>query len=223
MEEYEVKILKIEKVAKNVKKFVIEKPQNYSFNPGQYTSISINLPGKEKKFRPFTFSSSSSEKNLELIIKIYPSHQGITSELDKLKVGEKIFLKSSMGKMKFQGPGTFIAAGSGITPFISIFRELQEKNLIGENKLIYSNKFQEDIILENYLKQLFKKNTLFILTQEKIKGYGYGRLDEIKLKKFIKDFNQYFYLCGPITFTKSIKEVLERHLVPSEKIIIEGK
>ncbi len=223
MKQYKVKILKIEQVAKNVKKFLIEKPQNYSFNTGQYTSIAINLPGKETKFRPFTFSSIPSEKNLELIIKIYENHKGITSELNKLKKGDELILTSSMGKMQFYDTGTFIAAGSGITPFISIFRKLQEKNIIEGNKLIYTNKFKEDIILEDYLKKIFGKNALFVLTQEKLPGYKYGRINDLMLKNFIKDFNQYFYLCGPRQFTKTISEILESHLVPLEKIIIEGK
>lgn len=42
MEEHIVKILNIDKVTHNVKRFQVEKPEGYTFNPGQATEVSIN-------------------------------------------------------------------------------------------------------------------------------------------------------------------------------------
>src|SRR3989344_3538984 len=41
-----------------------------------------------------------------------------------------------------------------------------------------------------------------------IKGYHYGRIDSEFLKETIKDFSQYFYLCGPKIFALEVKKML---------------
>jgi len=55
-EEHVVKILKIENVTHNVKRFTLSKPENYPFKPGQATDIVINLPSWKDERRPFTFT-----------------------------------------------------------------------------------------------------------------------------------------------------------------------
>ena len=65
--EYNVKILKIEQVTPNVKRFVVEKPKGYTFIPGQATSISINKDEWEYEKRPFTFTSLNDDKYLEVL------------------------------------------------------------------------------------------------------------------------------------------------------------
>jgi propane monooxygenase reductase component len=218
---YKVKIVKIVDLAKNVKRFVVEKPKNYNFVAGQYTSISINKSGFESKKRLFTFASSSFEKNLEFIIKIYPEHEKITFEMNKLKKGDELIIGPPLGRMSFQGNGIFIAAGSGITPFLAIFKELKKKSELKGNFLIYSNKFKEDVICEKELRKFLGNNLIITLTQEKIKGYEFGRVDETLIQKYVKNFNQKFYLCGPKTFVLSVKEILEENNFNSEDIIFE--
>lgn len=55
-EEHIVKILAAEYVTHNVRRFTLEKPQGYKFNPGQATEISINKPDWKSERRPFTLS-----------------------------------------------------------------------------------------------------------------------------------------------------------------------
>lgn len=49
----------------------------------------------------------------------------MTNELSKIEVGDSVIIKSVFGAIHFKGNGTFIAGGAGVTPFISILRELQ--------------------------------------------------------------------------------------------------
>jgi ferredoxin-NADP reductase len=154
MEEYIVKILNIDEVTHNVKRFRFEKPEGYSYIPGQATDVSINVQALRGEKRPFTFTSLNSAGYLEFTIKIYTDHNGITNELGKLKPGSELIIRDVWGDIAFKGEGVFIAGGAGITPFLSIFRELQYRKKIGGNMLVFANKTKEDIIQESELKWL---------------------------------------------------------------------
>jgi len=117
MEEHIVKILTIDKVTHNVKRFQVEKPEGYTFNPGQATEVSINVPEFRNERRPFTFTCLNSARYLEFTIKIYPEHKGITNELGKLKPGSELIIRDVWGDIAYKGVGVFIAGGAGITPF----------------------------------------------------------------------------------------------------------
>jgi len=197
MEEHIVKILNIDKVTHNVKRLQIEKPEGYSFNPGQATEVSINTLALRNEKRPFTFTCLNSESYLEFTIKIYPEHKGITNELSKLKPGSELIIRDVWGDIAFKGEGVFIAGGAGITPFISIFRDLKSKDKIGGNMLVYANKTKNDIILESELKQMLGDSFLNILSYEKNKGYFHGFITEEFLKTNIPVHYKNYYLCGP--------------------------
>ncbi len=204
---YQSKILKIESLTLNIKRFTVEKPENYNFISGQHTIISINKPELKDKKRPFSISSSDKDNFLEFIIKIYDERNGITKEFDKLKVKDELIIGEPRGKIFYQGKGIFLAAGTGITPLISIMKSLDENE--GKNNfLIYSNKTKDQIILERELKEMFKENLILTLTQEKNKGYENKRIDKNFLKNKIKNFNQKFYICGPFKMVRELKQAL---------------
>lgn len=219
--EHKVKILMKEFVTHDVKRFIVEKPQGYKFIPGQATEISINKPGFENKRRPFTFTSLDDDLVLEFVIKQYPKHDDITKKIHELIPGDELILKDVFGVINYKGKGVFIAGGTGITPFIAIFRKLQKDGKLKGNKLFFSNKTQKDIMLEKELKGAFGSDLILTLTQEKKQGYEYGRIDEGFLKKHIKSFNQNFYICGTKDFVKDIKEALKKFGAKIQSIVIE--
>ena len=85
---YTIKVQQIEHINHNVIRMVTDKPANYSFKPGQATSLAINKEGLTSKKRPFTFTSLPEGDTLEFIIKIYTSHNGVTAQIEKLVVGD---------------------------------------------------------------------------------------------------------------------------------------
>jgi len=118
-------------------------------------------------------------------------------------------------------PKIKLPGGAGATPFIAILRQLAKDHLIKGNTLIFSNKKHEDIILEREFKLILGENCIFTLTREKRDGYEHGRIDEEFLKRYVKDFKQEFYICGPDKFVSDIKKILERLKAPSEVIVFE--
>jgi len=221
MEEHIVKIIGTEQLTHDVKKFQVDKPSGYSFVPGQATDVSVNRPDLRNKKRPFTFTGLTGDPYLEFVIKIYPAHKGVTSELDKLKPGDEIIIRDAWGAISYKGEGVFIAGGAGITPFISIFRDLQEKNEIGGNTLIFANKTKADIILEQEFQMLLGKDYINILSDETVDGYYHGMLSEDFLRARISDFNRNFYVCGPPPMMIAVKKQLANLGVSKNSIVVE--
>jgi ferredoxin-NADP reductase len=197
MEEHVVKILNTAKVTHDVMRFQVEKPQGYTFVPGQATEVSINVPDLKKEKRPFTFTSLNSADYLEFTIKIYSETKGITSKLGMLKPGDELIIRDVWGDISYKGQGVFIAGGAGITPFLSIFRDLQKRSTLVGNLLIFANKTKKDIILESELSCLLGGAFLSILSDEKSEGYSYGYITEEFLRANIQPNFKNFYLCGP--------------------------
>jgi|KBSMisStandDraft_5_1062788.scaffolds.fasta_scaffold25373_2 ferredoxin-NADP reductase len=220
-EEHVVKILETEFVTHNVKRFKVSKPASYTYKPGQATDVVINLPEWKEERRPFTFTSLNEWDHLEFTIKIYSDHNGVTNKLGTLHAGDELILHDIWGAIHYKGEGTFIAGGAGVTPFIAIFRQLQKDGKISNNKLIFSNRTSKDIILKEEFEKMLGANFINTITQEKTEKYDNRKIDESYLKEKIKDFSQYFYICGPDPMIESIKEQLLNLGVDKDKIVIE--
>lgn len=203
-----LKILNTHYTTHNVKRFVLEKPEGFEYSPGQSAHISVDLPGWEDQIRPYTFTSLHHWDHLEFIIKIYPDHEGVSSQLGKLKTGDELLLHDVFGTIKYKGPGIFIAGGTGITPFIAIFRALYHSENLRNVALLYSNKTRGDIILHDELSKMLGPAYQNVFTKEGVIGFRERRIDRKFLIENIGDFNFRFYVCGPKDFTEEICEAL---------------
>lgn len=221
MAQHIVKVLDAEFINYSVKRFIVEKPENFSFIPGQGVEVAINLPEWKDKFRTFSFTNLTSQNYLELIIKIYSEHKDVTNEMSKINAGAEFILKEPYGAVTYKGPGVFLAGGVGITPFLAIFRQLYKDNALKGNKLIYSNRTVEDVIMYQELQNMLKNDLIPFFSHENIIGFGYNRIDRKFLIATIRDFSQYFYLCGPKNFVKDISEILLDLGANVESLVVE--
>ena len=208
--EYIVKITDIEQVTHDVKRLRVEKPLGFFFTAGQANEVSINKTKLKKERREFTFTCLENESYLEFTIKIYPEHNGLTVEIDKLKIGDELIIREPFGTIKYEGKGVFIAGGAGITPFIAILRKLKKDEKTEGNILLFANKTEADIILKDELKIILGDNCHFILSEEVNEKYDYGRIDSEYLKKKIDNFKQNFYICGPPPMVLSLQQTLTK-------------
>lgn len=221
MEEHIVRILDTLMVTHNVKRFRFEKPEGYSFIPGQATDVSINTPALKNEKRPFTFTCLNSETYLEFTIKIYHERRGITNELGKLGQGDELIIRDVWGDIAYKGEGVFIAGGAGITPFLAIFRDLRSKNELAGNMLIFANKSKNDIILESELSCLLGGAFISILSDEKAEGHSQGYITEEFLRSVIPSRYKKFYLCGPPPMMDAILAILSGMGIKNDSIVIE--
>ena len=219
--EHIVKIKDIRQITHNVKRFRFEKPKGFKFVSGQATDVSVNKHGWENRMGPFTFTCLPNENYLEFIIKIYNDRHALTEQIGKLKVGDSFIIRDPFGTIHYKRKGVFIAGGAGITPFIAILRNLHKKNKLKGNTLIFSNKTERDIILKDELKGMVGNNCIFLLTEQKRRGYDYGRIGADYLRRKIKDFKQNFYICGPSQMIVDLKRMLDNLGVKPESVVFE--
>lgn len=221
MGKFIVKVLEANFITHDVKRFVVEKPPGYTFIPGQGTEVSINLPEWKDKFRPFTFTGLNTWEHLEFMIKIYPQYHGVTDMLGRTNAGAELIIGDVFGAIQYKGPGVFIAAGAGITPFIAILRDLEDKKQIFTNRLINSNKMVEDLIIPEELQKMLKDDFINMFTREQVIGFVGRRIDREFLIEHIADFSRNFYLCGPASFVLDMSKLLLDLGVKPASLIIE--
>jgi ferredoxin-NADP reductase len=210
MKNHIINVESVNKITHDVLKIICNKPPDFTFNPGQATEIVINKVGWENKKRPFSITSLPSDSFLEFTIKIYPKHKGLTNELILLDVNDKLILNDAFGAIKYQGEGVFIAGGAGVTPFISILRDLKSKNEIGNNKLIFANKTKQDIINADEFKSLLGSNFINILSEEKSSHFAYGKISERFLKNHLNNSYKNIYLCGPPAMMEDVETQIKK-------------
>lgn len=200
-----LKITSINNITHDVLRIITNKPKGFDFEPGQAANIAINKSGWLKEERPFTFTNLPANNSLEFSIKTYPEQESVTNELLDLKQDDELVLHDVFGAITYKGEGVFIAGGAGITPFISIFRNLKAKNELGNNMLLFANKTRADIILESEFKDMLGEAFVNILSDEQVENYHNGRITEEFLKENVTDFNQQFYICGPPQMIKDVE------------------
>ncbi|MBN9484041.1 MAG: flavodoxin reductase [Bacteroidetes bacterium 43-93] len=203
-----VKIISIVHLTHDVLNIVAEKPTTIDYQPGQAVDISISKQNWEHELRAFTFTSLPDDGYIEFTIKTYPSHNGVTAQLLSLNKGDELLMHDVFGDITYKGEGIFIAGGAGVTPFISILKQLEKENRIGNNKLIFANKTKADIIFEDKFCQLLGDNFVNILSNENIANYEYGFISADLIRRHINEPSQYFYLCGP----EPMMQAVEKHL-----------
>ncbi len=216
-----VEIIDVSEITHNVRQFRVEKPDGYEFAPGQATEVAIDRDGWRDQGRPFTFTSLSSARELEFVIKIYPDHDGVTEQLNGLAAGDRLLIGDAWGAIKYQGPGYFIAGGAGVTPFIAIIRDLQASKSLEGNTLIFSNKTEEDIILRSEFESANGLVNVFTVTDQPSSPLHRGKIDKAFLQKHVTDFGKEFYVCGPPSMVEDVSQALEDLGAQSNNIIFE--
>ena len=218
---YTVTIREIEVITHDVKRYVVDKPDGYAFEPGQATEVAINKEGLTDEARPFTFTSLPDDDHLEFVIKSYPSHNGVTDKLDDLKVGDELIIGDSWGAIQYKGPGWFIAGGAGVTPFIAILKKLAKDGNLKGNHLLFSNKTSKDVIMEGQFREWLGDHFISTLTDEKKEGHLNKMINEELLKELIEDTSVNFYVCGPDQMVKDISSQLENLGASADEIVFE--
>jgi len=206
--EERVRIFSIAPITRDVLQIFTDKPPDFNFIPGQATEISIEKPGWENERRPFTFTSLPDDDFLQFSIKTYPSRKSVTNELLTLRKNDHLLLHDVFGAIEYKGEGTFIAGGAGATPFISILRNLRNKNELGNSRLIFANKTSDDIILKYEFERMLGDNFINILSDEKTDRYFQGYLTKEFLREKIIDITKHIYLCGPPGFMETVEGFL---------------
>ncbi len=208
----------------------------YKFSAGQYLNLKLTLDGQEIRR---AYSICSSPKSDELRIAIKGLKNGVFSQFanQNLKPGDLLEVGTPEGNFTFR-PDTDrqnyyagFAAGSGITPILSIIHSVLEDEPNSSFVLVYGNKTPEETIFHQELHDLQLKYTgrffiNFVYSQAKVEGELFGRIERstvnfILNNKFKNIEFAKFYLCGPEEMITTVAAVLKEHNVVEKDIKFE--
>lgn len=218
----------------------------FNYKPGQYLTLKFNINGEEVRRSYSLCSSPALEEPLRIGVKRVKDGLVSNHINDNVKAGDIIEVMPPDGRffatVKKSNYKTYylFAAGSGITPVLSILRTV----LSTENKsyvhMIYGNSSQETIMFKNELDNLQEEYpNRFILvhslsrpktswfSSKKEFDYRKGRVDAEAVTWFINEFPPYaqnveYFICGPNKMIENTKKTLRSIDVPEERIFIES-
>lgn len=205
----------------DVRRYTCDKPEGFSFEPGQATEVAVDADDWRDQTRPFTFTSLPGDPQLEFTIKSYPEHDGVTEQLGRLTEGDRLLIGDAWGAITDKGPGTFIAGGAGVTPFIAILRKRQVSGDLDGCHLVFSNATEADIILREELSSMTGLRTTFLVTDQPDSPLSSERLDESLLRQLVDDTDQRFYVCGPPPMVDDVTAALEAMGADADGITLE--
>jgi len=136
-----------------------------------------------------------------------------------LQPGAQLKLSDAFGSITYKGPGTFIAAGTGVTPFLGILRQLAADDALDGHKLLLTNKTERDLICEKELKHYLGDDCVLTFTREHDPGHQGQRIDVDFLETHLSTFDGMFYVCGPNAFVESINDQLQSLGVRPEQLV----
>ena len=199
------------------------------FQAGQYIALYLEIDGI-RTGRPYSISSGPNQTGY-YDITVRRMENGLVSNflLDDVKAGDAIQSSGPDGQfvynpLIFDKTLVFIAGGSGITPFMSMIREIADCGLDRDVFLFYGNRSSDDVIFHDELTGIagrFKNIRYIPVIEYPASGdAGYSGLitPEVILKEIGGIENKTFMLCGPQALYDFCRPELEKIGVPSKKI-----
>lgn len=211
--------------------------ETFQYKQGQYITLRTIIHGKDVR-RSYSICSSPLDNELRVAVK--KADGGLFSAYanEQLQKGDILDVMPPIGKFfteldphqskKYVG----FAAGSGITPLLSIIKTTLRTEPKSEFTLVYGNRNRYSIIFKEELeglKNLYMNRfcLIYVLSREKTDAaINFGRIDAEKcsaLSKKIIDITHTdaFFLCGPENMIFSVKDQLEQSGVDKKKIHFE--
>ena len=201
------------------------------FLAGQYINLFVETGGIRTS-RPYSIASSPTQiGHYEIMVRRV--EDGFVSNylLDELKPGNKLMSSSPSGNFHynplFHGDKlAFIAGGSGITPFMSIIRELADKNLGRRLHLFYGSRVEDDVIYKNELDRItaIHRNFTWDLVISEPAPYFNGLqgfINAALIKERLEGLDCTFYVCGPEAMYNFCLPELTKLSIPARKIRVE--
>ena len=236
---HSAKVLEVRRETADCVSVALEVPnaETFSFVAGQYLTLRSTINGQEVRR---SYSLCSSPLSGELRVAIKQVEQGIFSTWanTELKAGDTIQTMPPMGNFALEiepsDEQTYVgfAAGSGITPVLSILKTVLERAPKAKFILFYGNRKTNSIIFKTELEDLKdaymgRLEVHHVLSREdQGNDLLFGRIDEARAAQFavqipgVKAAAGHF-LCGPEAMIKGVQSALEQAGVASMNIHFE--
>ena len=207
---------------------------NFNFKSGQYITLQKEINGSAIR-RAYSICSAPQSGDIRVAIKAVENGKFSPYATSLVNVGDEIEITAPEGRFLLnpEANKNYIgfAAGSGITPILSMIKTVLETEASATFTLVYGNKSEADTMFHselNTLKASFSDrfNLHYIFSRENVKNELRGRIDENVTNYFVKNmyketsFDQAF-LCGPEEMIHEVSKTLENNKITKENIHFE--
>ena len=215
-----------------VLKFMPEDGKPWAFDPGMFMMISgIDGAGKRYVARAFSIASDPSTPGMEFMVIKEPRHGehiGRSHFVDA-NVGDPFIMRGPNGQFRFDPKQNkkvvFIAGGTGLAPFISMVRHIKVTRAESDAILLYSTRLPTEIIYKSEIESYKELGVKVIVTVTRPEaGDGWtgqtGHIDAQMLQKYVNGIQERtYYICGPLTFVKAVKDALAMLKIDPSKVM----
>lgn len=211
--------------------------ETFRFKHGQYLTFKLNVNGEELR-RSYSICSSPLENSLRIAVKEVENGRASGYFNQKSQAGQTVEVMPPLGNfnttLSASNRKSYVAfaAGSGITPIMSILKTVLESEPSSNFTLFYGNKDTESVIFKDELEQLqaryadrFKLHFLYS-RQSSPDPLFEGRISREKIEAIAAQFPKVlqgdeYFLCGPQEMIETASELLQNKNVPKERIHFE--
>ena len=198
-------------ISQNV--YLLSFKRNFDFIPGQVVKIGID---KEHYPRIYSICSGNHEEEVRILFNI--KEDGfLTPKLATLIPGDTILVSKPYGSFTGSAdPAWWIATGTGIAPFYSMFRS----GLTENKKLIHGVSYLNQFYFEDELDWALSKNYVRCCSRESSCDVIPGRVT-----KYLSETDKFpdikYYLCGKALMVVEVRDLLIEKGVPYDNILAE--
>lgn len=207
-----VKIIRQREIAPGV--FVLSFIRPWDFTAGQVVGLSGN---ENDEARLYSIASGELDKEVDILYNINPEGK-LTPWMAQLNTADTLWVSEPFGSFKGNGePAWWIASGTGIAPFVSMFRTGLHKN----KKIIHGGRDLHSFYFNEIIEPELKENYVRCCSRENSPEVFHGRITQYLKEQTSLPPNEKYYLCGSAEMVVDARDILIEKGIPFNNIISE--
>ena len=208
---YKKQISAIHSVAEGV--YVLSFLRSFTFTAGQVIAIDVVPDGEA---RLYSIASGEQDKDIEILFDERPEGR-LTPILSRLCAGDSIYVSEPFGSFRSDaGKAYWIAAGTGIAPFVSMLRS----GKADYKTLVHGGRYDENFYFASLIENNFSGKYIRCCSQQEDTAYYKGRLTGWLKEHDLATDNRY-YLCGSAEMVVQVRDILISKDIPFQNIVSE--
>lgn len=230
--------LLISKITRNTSESVLisfdipeSEKEKFRFQAGQYLTLEAEIDGNPVR-RSYSICCAVDE-GLQVGVKAVPNGVFSNYANQSLNVNDQLLVAPPEGRFLYETdykPKNIaaFAAGSGITPIMSILKSALSDHPANRFHLVYGNKSKKDTMFYSELKELEKTyegrlEIQWVFNRENVAGSLFGRIDAGVVKNALTKIDDaaMFYLCGPENMIQGVSETLTSSGIEQDRVMFE--
>ena len=207
-----VTILSNTEISPNV--FLLSFKRDFTFRAGQVLGLAVSASDDA---RLYSIASGENDENINILYNIKPGGK-LTPNLAVLKPEDTLWITVPFGTYAGSDePAYWIAAGTGIAPFYSMYRS----GMGGNKVLIHGSRTLDAFYFSDKLGSDFGPRYVRCCPQQEGKGVYHGRVTQYLEESDHLPEDQKYYLCGSAEMVVECREILLAKGIPFNNVVAE--